>query len=365
MDFDYIKIASQFDIKGQPKCIERYGEGHINQTYLLKTEIDGKEIKYILQKINNRIFKNVVELMRNIELVTEFTRKEIIANGGNADRESLSLVYTKDGKAYFYDEESQGYFRIYIFIDDAISYQLAETPELFYYSAVAFGSFANKLCGFNAKELFEVIPDFHNTVKRFNDFTTSVKNNKAGRVDSVKEEIEFVLSRENYCNRIVDLLKSGEMPTRVTHNDTKLNNVMLDAVTGKPVAVIDLDTVMPGSICYDFGDSIRFGCNTALEDEKDLSKVNFDISLFESYVKGYLGEVGKKLTQVEKDNLALGAILMTYECGMRFLADHLDGDVYFNVKRENHNLDRARTQFKLVEEMENVYDKMQEIVKKY
>lgn len=365
MDFNYREIALKFDIQGQPISCERYGEGHINQTYLLITEFNGKQIKYILQKINNRIFKCVEQLMKNIELVTEHTRKIVSANGGDADREALSLIYTLGKKSYFYDEKSQEYFRVYKFIDNAISYQLAETPELFYYSAVAFGNFANRLSEFNAKELFEVIPDFHNTVKRYNDFISSVESDKVGRASSVKEEIEFVMSRKDYCNRIVDLLKSGEMPTRVTHNDTKLNNVMLDAVTGKPVAVIDLDTVMPGSVCYDFGDSIRFGCNTALEDEKDLTKVNFDMELFESYAKGYLSQVGEKLTQTEKDNLSLGAILMTYECGMRFLKDHLDGDVYFNVKRENHNLDRARTQFKLVEEMEKVYDKMQEIIKKY
>lgn len=365
MEFDYIKVCSNFNIVGEPKSCVRFGEGHINYTFLLTTLEGEKERKYVLQRINNRIFPRVDKLMRNIELVTEFTRSKIRECGGDADRESLTLVYTKDGKSYMYDEQSKEYFRVYKFIDDAISYQLAKSPELFYYSAVAFGNFANRLADFNASELFEVIPDFHNTVKRFNDFLSSIKENKSNKASSVKKEIDFVLARENYCSRIVELLKSGAMPMRVTHNDTKLNNVMLDSITGKPVAVVDLDTVMPGSICYDFGDSIRFGCNTALEDEKDLNMVNFDLELFESYVKGYLGAVGQNITDIEKENLAFGAILMTYECGMRFLSDHLDGDVYFNVKRENHNLDRARTQFKLVEEMEKVYDKMQEIVEKY
>jgi hypothetical protein len=303
--------------------------------------------------------------MQNIRLVTEFNRAKILASGGNPDREALSLVYTNDDKTYYFDSVSGGYFRVYIFIADAISYQTVEKPELFYKSAIAFGEFANLLAEFDATKLFEVIPDFHNTVKRFNDFTRSVEKDVVNRASQVKKEIEFVVERKGYCDRIVSLLKSGEMPTRVTHNDTKLNNVMLDSVTGDPVAVIDLDTIMPGSICYDFGDSIRFGCKTALEDEKDLSKVNFEIGLFEQYVKGYILAVGKMLTDIEKKNLAFGAILMTYECGMRFLADYLDGDIYFNVKREGHNLDRARTQFKLVEDMEKLLSQMEKIVDKY
>lgn len=208
-------------------------------------------------------------------------------------------------------------------------------------------------------------PNFHNTEKRYENFLNSVKADKAGRAKDVQKEIQFVMDRKEYCSRIVDLLASGEMPTKVTHNDTKLNNVMLDVVTGKPVAVIDLDTIMQGSICYDFGDSIRFGCTTGEEDEPDLSKVNFDVSLFEAYTKGYLTALGDSVTKVEKDNLAFSAILMTYECGMRFLSDYLDGDVYFRVKRENHNLDRCRTQFKLVSDMEESFEKMQEIVNKY
>ena len=193
----------------------------------------------------------------------------------------------------------------------------------------------------------------------------SLNADKMDRAKDIQKEIDFVLSRKDYCGRIVNLLKSGEMPTKVTHNDTKLNNVMLDATTGEPVAVIDLDTIMPGSICYDFGDSIRFGCNPCAEDEKDLSKVNVQINLFEQYAKGYLSAVGKGATQIERDNLAFGAILMTYECGMRFLADYLDGDVYFRTHRPGQNLDRARTQFKLIEDMEKCFDQMQAIVKKY
>ena len=365
MAYDFENIISKFNIQGQLVSCERYGEGHINETYLAVIDCEQKHTNYILQKINDKIFPNVKGLMQNIELVTEFNRKKIIEKGGDPDRESLSLVYTKDGESYYYDNDTNGYFRIYKFITGAISYQVVEKPELFYQSAVAFGNFANLLAEFPADKLFEVIPKFHNTVKRFNDFTASLQADKYGRAQGIKKEIDFVLDRKDYCDRIVNLLESGKMPTKVTHNDTKLNNVMLDEKTGKPVAVIDLDTIMAGSICYDFGDSIRFGCNPAAEDEKDLSKVNFDINLFEQYVKGYLSAVGESATQIEKDNLSFGAILMTYECGMRFLADYLDGDVYFRVRREGHNLDRARTQFKLIEDMERLYLDMQNIVKKY
>ena len=361
--YDFNTIISNFNIDGKLISCERYGEGHINETYLAVMENNGVKKDYILQKINSNLFKNVEALMNNIRLVTEFNRARILEKGGNPDRESLSLIYTKDKKAYYQNQD--GYFRVYKFITDAVAYQVVEKPEHFYQSAVAFGNFANLLAQFNATELYEVLPDFHNTVKRFNDFTNSLKADKFDRAKSVQKEIKFVLDRKDYCSKIVDLLKSGKMPTKVTHNDTKLNNVMLDVKTGEPVAVIDLDTIMPGSICYDFGDSIRFGCNPAAEDEKDLTKVNFDINLFEQYVKGYLLALGQSITPIEKENLAFGAILMTYECGMRFLADYLDGDIYFRVKRDGHNLDRARTQFKLIEDMEKAYSEMLKIVEKY
>ena len=365
MACDFNSIISNFDLAGDLVSCERYGEGHINETYLAVLDNDGKQTQYVLQKINNKIFTNVDGLMENIRTVTEFNRAKIKERGGNPDRESLSLVYTKDGKAYYHCAECDGYFRIYKFITDAVAYQVIEKPEHFYQSAVAFGEFANLLSEFDASGLFEPIPNFHNTVNRFANFEKSLKADVMGRAKDVQEEIKFVLDRKEYCSKIVDLLASGKMPTKVTHNDTKLNNVLLDVNTGKPVAVIDLDTIMPGSICYDFGDSIRFGCNPAAEDEKDLSKVNFSIELFEQYAKGYLSALSGGITAIEKENLAFGAILMTYECGMRFLTDYLDGDVYFRVKREEHNLDRTRTQFKLVADMEKVYDQMLAIVNKY
>lgn len=364
MAYNFEKIISNFNVNGTLVSCERYGEGHINETYLAVLDNNGVRTNYILQKINGNLFKDVDKLMNNIRLVTEFNRQKIAERGGNPDRESLTIIYTNNGKTYYRDDCGNN-FRMYIFITDAVAYQTVEKPEHFYQSAVAFGNFANLLAQFDATQLVEILPDFHNTEKRFNDFLAVLQADKLGRADSVRAEIDFVLARKDYCGRIVSLLRSGAMPTRVTHNDTKLNNVMLDVVTGKPVAIIDLDTIMPGSICYDFGDSIRFGCNPCAEDEKDLSKVVFDINLFEQYTKGYLSAIGEGATQIEKDNLAFSAILLTYECGMRFLTDYLDGDVYFHTKYAGQNLDRARTQFKLISDMEKVLDQMQAIVRKY
>ena len=359
------KILSHFEIEGEIISCKPFGEGHINHTHLIETQYCGKIKQYVFQKINDKVFPNVEGLMNNIKLVTEFNREKIIRKGGNPDRESITIVYTKEGKTYHYCKNNKEYYRVYKYITETIAYQEVENPKHFYYSAVAFGNFAKLLSEFDATQLYEVIPNFHNTVARFANFKKSLKLDKLDRAKNVQKEIQFVLERENYCDKIVKLLESGVMPTRVTHNDTKLNNVLLDEKTGEPVAVIDLDTIMPGSICYDFGDSIRFGCKTGLEDEKDLSKVNFDINLFEEYANGYCTTLSDSITKIEKENLAFASILITYECGMRFLTDYLDGDVYFHISRENHNLDRARTQFKLVLDMEKCYDKMVEIVNKY
>lgn len=365
MKYDFNNIISKFDVNGRLLDCVPYGEGHINETYLATLDDNGKTVQYILQKINTMLFKDVDKLMHNIVSVTDFARKRIVEKGGDPDRESLTVVFTRDGKPYHYDTVSKGTFRLYVFITDAVAYQIVEKPEHFYQSALAFGNFANLLAEFDASSLYEILPEFHNTQKRFNDLLAAVYHDKCGRKSSVQKEIDFFVERRAYAKKIVDLIKSGEMPLKVTHNDTKLNNVLIDAHTDKYVAVIDLDTIMPGSICYDFGDSIRFGCNTAAEDEKDLTKVNFDINLFETYARGYLKALGDSVTAVEKDNLAFGAILMTYECGMRFLADYLDGDVYFRIHREEHNLDRARTQIKLVSDMEKRLDEMKMIINKY
>lgn len=364
-DFNSLsQVVKHFQIQGTLISADPYGFGHINQTYLAVFNNEGKIIRYILQKINSTLFDPVSKLMRNIELVTEFNRSIIKERGGDPDRESLTIVRTIDGQTYYKRDESS-YFRVYIFIERTIAYQTVSNPQDFYYSAIAFGSFNNMLAKFDASQLYEILPNFHNTVKRFKDFKDAVEKDKLNRAKDCQEEIQFIIDHEPIYGHIVNMLKDGSIPLKVTHNDTKLNNVLLDDKTGRPVAVIDLDTIMPGSICYDFGDSIRFGCNPCAEDEKDLSKVNFKLDLYEIYLKGFLEALGDRITQIEKENLAMGAILMTIECGMRFLADYLVGDTYFKTTREGQNLDRARTQIKLVKDMENCYDKMLALINKY
>lgn len=362
-EFDFQGIYEHFSINGDfVECV-RYGEGHINDTFKLTVNDAGKEVRYILQRINNRLFTEVDKLMRNIELVTSFCRKSVEKRGGDPMRECLNVVPTKDGKSYYFD--GVNYFRVYVFIENATTYQIVRDPRDFYESAVAFGNFANLLAEFDASQLYEVLPNFHNTKVRFDNFMKAVEADAFGRKAEVEKEIGWVLDHKYLCGEIADRIESGEIPLRVTHNDTKLNNVMLDDATGKGLAVIDLDTVMPGSLCYDFGDSIRFGCNPVAEDEPDITKVNFRFDLYESYLKGYLSAVRESITEEERKMLPVGAVLMTYECGMRFLTDYLEGDVYFRTHRPKQNLDRAHTQFKLVDDMLSVMDRMSEAVKRY
>ena len=361
---EFSDILSNFAINGEFISCEPYGSGLINRTYVAVYNEGGKRVRYIVQRINTNLFKNVDGLMNNIKIVTEFNRAEIVKRGGDPDRESLTLVPTENGGTYFRTEEGDCY-RVYVFIENAKGYDVVEKPEHFYESAVAFGKFAMLLDRFDSSKLFEVLPDFHNTVKRFDNFRRSLEADKFNRAKDVKKEIGFALEREKITHTIVDLLASGKMPSRVTHNDTKLNNVLIDTRTDKAVSVIDLDTMMPGSICYDFGDSIRFGCNPCLEDTPETEKVIFNMPLFETYTKGYLSVFGDTITDIERKNLPMGAILMTYECGIRFLTDYLDGDVYFRKTREGQNIDRTRTQFKLVSDMEKRYAEMLSAVEKY
>ncbi|HJB93024.1 MAG TPA: aminoglycoside phosphotransferase family protein [Candidatus Borkfalkia stercoripullorum] len=355
-EYDFPSVSAQFCTGGTFVSCVRYGEGHINDTFKLTVNDNGIEKHYILQRINNRLFADVDKLMHNIELVTDFCRKSVEKRGGDPLRECLMLVRTKDGKSFYFDGEN--YFRMYVFIENATSYQVVRDPADFYESARAFGGFASLLADFDASQLYEILPDFHNTKVRYANFLRAMEKDVCGRKNEVQKEVDWVISHKDLCGKIVDKIASGEIPLRVTHNDTKLNNVMLDDATGKALAVIDLDTVMPGSLCYDFGDSIRFGCNPAAEDEPDLSKVNFRFDLYETYLDGYLSAVGGSVTEEEKKNLPVGAVLMTYECGMRFLTDYLEGDVYFKTHRPKQNLDRARTQFKLVDDMLSAFGKM-------
>lgn len=359
------KVAMQFALEGELKELSVFGNGHINDTLRATCELaDGRTKRYIVQRMNDGIFKNPDELMENVMNVTSFLRKKIIAAGGDPDRETLNVIPTKDGKNYLTDENGD-FWRCYIFIEDATSFDQVEKPEDFYNSAVAFGNFQRLLADYPAATLHETIKNFHNTVSRFADFKKAVEEDVAGRARDVQKEIQFVLDREADCHVICDALAKGELPLRVTHNDTKLNNIMIDNRTGKGLCVIDLDTVMPGSSLYDYGDSIRFGASTGAEDEQNLDLIWCDLELFEIYTKGYVEGCGGSLTETEIRMMPMGAKLMTLECGMRFLADHLQNDIYYKIHRENHNLDRARTQFKLVADMEAKWDEMNAIVEKY
>lgn len=357
-------IIDAFSFAGNlTECIP-YGKGHINDTYRVTFVEEECTKRYILQKMNHHIFKNPAELMENISGVTSWLKQKITEAGGDPERETLNLVETRDGKTYYVDDQGE-YWRSYIYIEDATSYDLVKDDHDFYQSAVAFGHFQRLLADYPVEKLHETIADFHNTVKRFETFQDTVKADVCQRAAGVQDEIAFVMEREPLAHTLCDLQEQGKIPLRVTHNDTKLNNIMIDNQTGKGICVIDLDTVMPGLSVNDFGDSIRFGASTAEEDEPDLSKVSFDLHLFEVYVKGFLEGCEGALTDIEMDMLPMGAMLMTFECGMRFLTDYLDGDHYFKVHREGHNLDRCRTQFKLVKDMEEKLPQMKAIVEKY
>ena len=356
------EVVNQFEFNGEFIHIEPLGQGHINSTYAVYFRRETvPPIRYVLQRINTSILKNPLALMKNIEGVTNHLRKKIMEAGGNPDRETLTIVKTKDGKL-FYEDGDKECWRAYLFIEDATCYQSAEKPGLFYNSAKAFGRFQKLLSDYPAETLSETIEKFHNTVNRYKNFEKAVQEDRMGRAKDVQKEIEFVKARKDDCGIVLDLIEKKEIPLRVTHNDTKLNNIMMDNETNEGSCVIDLDTVMPGSVFYDFGDSIRFGTSSAAEDETDLSKVYMDINLFKEYVEGFLSEAGETLTKKEYELLAFSAKLLTLECGIRFLTDYLEGDTYFKIHREHHNLDRARTQFKLVADMEEKMEMMNEIV---
>lgn len=356
-------VVNHFSFKGSLVSCEEFGSGHINRTYLAIYKHDCGQQKYIVQQINSDVFKNVDQLMNNVFSVTTYLRGIIKQNGGDSDRETLHYIKTKEGNQFYTDAEGR-FYRAYVFVKNSICYNSVENAELFKSSGVAFGRFQKLLADFDASSLYETIPNFHDTKWRYeNEFLPAVENNSSGRKESCLKEIEFVKQRREDAAVIVDLLEKGCLPVRVTHNDTKLNNVMFDKDTNECVCVIDLDTVMPGLALYDFGDSIRFGASTAAEDEKDLNKVSMSLEYFKAYAEGFLSEAGDALTQCEIENLAFASKLMTFECGMRFLTDYLNGDTYFKTKYPEHNLIRARNQFKLVADMESKMSEMKEIIK--
>ena len=333
--------------------------GHINDTFLV--ENGGK---YVIQRINRYVFPSPQDIMENITGVTEFLREKILARGGDPLRETLNIRRTTQGGTLFVDEEG-GPWRCMTFVDKATSHETVESPAMLREAGRAFGEFQSLLSSYPASTLHETIKDFHNTPERYRQLLEAAQNDKAGRLSQVGAEMDFAAQRKEDCALLMDLLREGKLPLRVTHNDTKISNVLFDRETGRALCVIDLDTVMPGLCAFDFGDSIRAGATTAAEDEADLSKVHFDLERFAAYTEGFLSAAGKALTPTELATLPDGALLMTFEVGIRFLADYLNGDVYFRTAYPEHNLVRARNQFKLVEEMEQKRPGMDALIQKY
>ena len=356
---NYKEILESFNLDSQPVSCEGFGNGLINNTFLVTTE-SGR--RYILQRVSEEAFKDVPALMENISGVTDFLEAKAKAEGTTAH--VIAPVKTKEGSTYV---EADGYYRVTPFAENSISIEEPETDEDFYECAVAFGTFISDLADYPAETLHETIPNFHNTQDRYRLFHEALDNAKADqalapRIEEAKDEIAFALAREKEAGTLQAMRDSGELPTRVTHNDTKLNNVLLDADTRKLLYVIDLDTVMPGLSLYDYGDCVRFGASTAAEDETDLSKIQCDLHLFEVFTKGFVAAC-KGLTEKEKEMLPMGAKTITLELAVRFLTDYLNGDKYFATKYEGHNLVRARSQMALVADMESKWDEMNRIVK--
>ena len=359
------EVLEAFDFGAPVVGAMRYGYGHINDTFCVHTQPKDDPCKcFVLQRMSSAAFKHPDQLMSNIIGVTEYLGKKIIAAGGDRSREAMEVIRPRSGEPYYTDSQG-GAWRVYPFVKDIICYQSAETPEMFAASGRTFGRFQRMLDGYPADTLYETIPNFHNTEDRLAKLKAAIQADIKGRVAECADEIAFVMAREADCSVALQAMRDGKLPLRVTHNDTKLNNVLIDKKTGEGMCVIDLDTTMPGLSINDFGDSIRFGANHSAEDEKDLSKVNFDIELYEVYTRGFLEGAGDTLTDGELEYLPWGAKLMTLECGIRFLTDYLSGDTYFRTHYPEQNLDRCRTQFKLVQDMEQQFNEMKAVIAKY
>lgn len=358
------QILAAYALPGTVADVARHGKGHINDTFCVVCKTpEGGTARFILQRLSQAAFPHPEEVMENFVGITSYLRREILAEGGDPLRETLSLVKTGDGADFVTDSEGRAW-RLMPFIENAECYQSA-TPELFAASGRAFGRFQYMLRDYPARTLHETIPHFHDTESRFEQFLAALEADKMNRAEGVSPEIQFILRRKADCGVALRALREGKLPLRVTHNDTKLNNILIDRDTREGICIIDLDTTMPGLAINDFGDSIRFGANHCMEDEQDLTKVNFDISLYEVFTRGFLEGARGSLTSAELEYLPWGARLMTLECGIRFLTDYLDGDHYFHVSHPRQNLDRARTQLKLVRDMEEQFDAMGAVVAKY
>ena len=358
------EIASQFEIGGEFLDATAYGSGHINSTYVSRVRQGGRVVRFIHQRINHDIFKSPADLMSNIERVTSHIRAKLISAGPDVSRRVLTVVRAVDGGSFVKTEAGQ-YWRTYLFVEGARTYDVIEDPAHVYAAAKAFADFQETLADLPGPRLCETIPDFGNTEKRFDALVEAAGRDSAGRAAGAREQIEFAMARKALVSMFEDLLRADAVPERIIHYDTKINNVLIDDETGEGICVIDLDTVMPGLAMYDFGDAVRMGAATAPEDELDLSKVSIDLAMFDRLSCGYLETARKFLTGIEIDHLAPAARLITFTQGVRFLTDYLAGDVYYKVSRPTHNLDRCRAQFRMVLDMEGKAEQMAEIVARY
>ncbi|MBD1429315.1 phosphotransferase enzyme family protein [Sphingobacterium litopenaei] len=357
--FELKNVVSQFDISGEIVSIEKFGSGHINDTF--RVRIDNADTSYLLQKINHHIFPNIDGLMQNIQLVTDHLKNVMAGSVEDVTKHTLTIIPCKDSKLYHKDQDGQ-YWRVFILLDNVKSYDIVETYQQAYSGGRAFGQFQKQLSTLDARKIVEVLPNFHNIDFRLNNLKNAIRENKANRLDEVKDILDYINSRENRMRTVLHMAENGELPLRITHNDTKFNNVLLDE-NDNVQCVIDLDTVMPGYVAYDFGDAIRTIINSAAEDEKDLSKIVLNIPLFQAYTEGYLAEAAEFLTEEEIESLFYGVLLLPYMQAVRFLTDYIDGDLYYKIHYLDHNLVRTRAQIKLVQELEQHETVLKDILK--
>lgn len=354
------RLAGMFDIYGDFLVATPFGNGNVNDTFQLTYDQGGIRLHYALQRINSNVFKDPVAVMENVSRVTDHILGKIRAAHAETRKRTLRLLHAHDGKPYAFDEMGNCW-RAYVFVEHARAYEVLENPEQAFRVAQGFGEFQKQLVDLKGR-LHETIPDFHNTPKRVDALEAAIKADPCNRAKSVGPEIDFVLSRKDECGKLIALNKEGAIPERITHNDTKANNILIDDLSGEAICVIDLDTVMPGLALYDFGDMVRSGANPAEEDELDLNRVGMRFDMYEGLYDGFISAAGGFLTEAEKEMLPFSAKLITLEIGMRFLTDYLMGDVYFKTRRKQQNLDRSRTQFKLVESIEAQMNKMQALL---
>ena len=358
------EISKKFQIYGEILHAETFKIGHINETYSATYSQGGTRVRYIHQKINKNVFRNPGAVMRNVTRVTTHILKKLEAqNVRHLTRRCLIVIPTRDDRSFYQNDDGE-VWRTFVFIEGVETFEAVQSPEQAYQAGRAFGEFQRLLVDLPGERMFETIPDFHNTRKRFTALQQAIQSDHYNRAKDAKTEIEFALANEGIADVILNAMAKKKIPERITHNDTKFNNVMLDVLTGEAMCVVDLDTVMPGCALYDFGDMVRATTSPTLEDELDLSKVRMQMPMFRKLAEGYLSSAGEFLTKAEKAHIAFSGKLISFELGVRFLTDYLSGDTYFRIHRPGHNLDRCRTQFKLVESIARQEETMQKFVDK-